>query len=149
MAAFSGRALAAVSLFLRVLTLLLLIASLAIMATDKVYEPFVDVEDPPNFTFRDFYAYRQTRKDPSSSINFLFFCKTWSICCSICFVCTLMFFFRYVLSAAVIGCAYILLVLPFAVIHVAQGRKRRDGAMVLLIFTDAVSIMLLCVCGGG
>jgi hypothetical protein len=54
------------------------------------------------------------------------------------------FLLRYVLSAAVIGCAYSLVVLPFAAIHVAQqGRKiGRGGARVLLIFTDAVSIML-------
>jgi len=61
------------------------------------------------------------------------------------FVCILsLLFFRYVVSAAVIGCAYTLLVLPFAVIHVAQGRKiGRGGATVLLIFTDVVSILLL------
>jgi hypothetical protein len=59
MAAFSERALAAVSLALRVLTLLLLIASLIIMVTDKIYVgPFSAVEDPPNFTFRDRLAYR-------------------------------------------------------------------------------------------
>ncbi|OQU83619.1 CASP-like protein 4D1 [Sorghum bicolor] len=109
MAAFSERALAAVSLALRVLTLLLLIASLIIMVTDKIYVgPFSAVEDPPNFTFRDRLAY------------------------------------RYVVSAAVIGCAYTLLVLPFAVIHLAQGRKiGRGGATVVLIFTDVVFAMLI------
>jgi hypothetical protein len=55
--AFSEIALAAVSLLLRVLTLLL-IASLIIIVTNKKYEPFTDVVDPPNLTFRDFYAYR-------------------------------------------------------------------------------------------
>jgi len=109
MAAFSERALAAVSLALRVLTLLLLIASLIIMVTDKIYVgPFSAVEDPPNFTFRDRLAY------------------------------------RYVVSAAVIGCAYTLLVLPFAVIHLAQGRKiGRGGATVVLIFTDVVFAILI------
>ena len=59
MAAFSERAIAAVSLVLRVLTLLLLIASLIIMVTNKIYfGPFSAVEDPPNFTFRDRLAYR-------------------------------------------------------------------------------------------
>ncbi|CAL5017484.1 unnamed protein product [Urochloa decumbens] len=56
--AFSERALAAASLLLRVLTLFLLIASLVIIVTNKKYEPFTDVVDPPNLTFRDFYAYR-------------------------------------------------------------------------------------------
>ncbi|CAD6256785.1 unnamed protein product [Miscanthus lutarioriparius] len=109
MAAFSQRALAAVSLVLRVLTLLLLIASLIIMVTNKIYfGPFSAVEDPPNFTFRDRLAY------------------------------------RYVVSAAVIGCAYTLLVLPFDVIPVAQGRKiGRGGATVVLIFTDVVFAVLI------
>ena len=59
MAAYSERDLAAASLVLRVLTLLLLIASLIIMVTNKIYfGPFSAVEDPPNFTFRDRLAYR-------------------------------------------------------------------------------------------
>jgi hypothetical protein len=56
--ASSERGLAAASLFLRVLTLLVLIASLIIIVTNKVYAPFTDVVDPPNLTFRDFSAYR-------------------------------------------------------------------------------------------
>ncbi|CAN6372343.1 unnamed protein product [Urochloa humidicola] len=106
--AYSDRALAAVSLVLRVLTLLLLIASIVIIATNKLYAPFVDVVDPPNYTFRDFYTY------------------------------------RYVLSAAVIGSAYTLLVLPFAAIYVAQGRKiARGRGIALLIFTDIVFALLI------
>uniref|UniRef100_A0A804MV38 CASP-like protein n=1 Tax=Zea mays TaxID=4577 RepID=A0A804MV38_MAIZE len=103
------RALADASLVLRVVTLLLLTASLVIIVTNKVYGPFSDIQDPLDFTFRDVYAY------------------------------------RYVLSAAVIGCAYSLVVLPFAAIHVAQqGRKiGRGGARVLLIFTDAVFAVLV------
>ncbi|CAD6253608.1 unnamed protein product [Miscanthus lutarioriparius] len=101
MAAFSERALAAVSLVLRVLRLLLLIASLIIMVTNKIYfGPFSAVEDPPNFTFRESLAY------------------------------------RYVVSAAVIGCAYTLLVLPFDVIP----REGNLGAAVLLFF----SFSLMC-----
>ncbi|CAL4992700.1 unnamed protein product [Urochloa decumbens] len=106
--AVSDRALSAVSLLLRVLTLLLLIASIAIIVTNKVYGPFTDVVDPPNYTFRDFYTY------------------------------------RYVLSAAVIGSAYTLLVLPFAAIHVAQGRKiARGRGIALLIFADVVFALLI------
>ncbi|TKW01123.1 hypothetical protein SEVIR_8G157800v4 [Setaria viridis] len=106
--AFSERALAAASLLLRVLTLLLLVASIIIIVTNKIYAPFTDVVDPPNITFRDFYAY------------------------------------RYLLSAAVIGCAYTLLVLPFAAIHVAQGRKiGRGRGLALLIFTDVVLAVLI------
>jgi hypothetical protein len=44
------------SLLLRILTLLLLIASIVILVTNKIYAPFRDVVDPPNITFRDFYA---------------------------------------------------------------------------------------------
>ncbi|RCV38501.1 hypothetical protein SETIT_8G147800v2 [Setaria italica] len=106
--AFSERALAAASLLLRVLTLLLLVASIIIIVTNKIYAPFTDVVDPPNITFRDFYAY------------------------------------RYLLSAAVIGCAYTLLVLPFAAIHVAQGRKiGRGRGLALFIFTDVVLAVLI------
>jgi hypothetical protein len=58
-------------------------------------------------------------------------------------------FFRYVLSAAVIGSAYTLLVLPFAAIHVAQGRRiGRGRGIALLIFTDVVSINSCTVWGG-
>lgn len=55
-------------------------------------------------------------------------------------ICSLIFFFRYVLSAAVIGGAYTLLVLPFTAIHVAQERRigRDRHAIALLIFTDVV-----------
>lgn len=146
------RALAAASLVLRVLTLLLLTASLVIIVTNKVYGPFSDVQDPPDFTFRDVYAYRSIHIYLDLPISFfsqlvvvveetralhLILILLLSL---ICFV----FLLRYVLSAAVIGCAYSLVVLPFAAIHVAQqGRKiGRGGARVLLIFTDAVSIML-------
>lgn len=50
------------------------------------------------------------------------------------------YFFRYVLSAAVIGGAYTLLVLPFTAIHVAQERRigRDRRAIALLVFTDVV-----------
>ncbi|XP_062182128.1 CASP-like protein 4D1 [Phragmites australis] len=106
--ASSERALAVAALLLRVLTLLLLIASLIIIATDKIYSPFTDVEDPPNMTFRDFYAY------------------------------------RYVLSVAVIGCAYTLLVIPFAAIHVSQGKRiGHSRATSFLIFTDVVCAVLI------
>jgi hypothetical protein len=52
------RALADASLVLRVVTLLLLTASLVIIVTNKVYGPFSDIQDPLDFTFRDVYAYR-------------------------------------------------------------------------------------------
>ncbi|CAD6256784.1 unnamed protein product [Miscanthus lutarioriparius] len=105
----SERAAATASLLLRVLTLLLLVASIVILVTNKIYAPFRNVVDPPNITFRDFYAY------------------------------------RYVLSAAVIGGAYTLLVLPFAAIHVAQERRigRDRRAIALLIFTDVVFAVLI------
>ncbi|KAL6654118.1 hypothetical protein ACP70R_007583 [Stipagrostis hirtigluma subsp. patula] len=104
----SSRAQAVATLLLRVLALLLLIASLIIIAVNKVYTPFLKVEDPPNFTFRDVYAY------------------------------------RYVLSVAVIGCAYTLLVLPFAAIHVAQGKRiGRSGATTFIIFTDVLFSVLI------
>lgn len=35
---------------------LVLIASIVILVTNKIYAPFRDVVDPPNITFRDFYA---------------------------------------------------------------------------------------------
>ncbi|KAJ1275809.1 hypothetical protein BS78_05G165200 [Paspalum vaginatum] len=106
--ASSERTHAAASLLVRILTLLLLIAALIILVTDKIYGPFGDVVSPPNITFRDFYAY------------------------------------RYVLSVAVIGCAYTLLLLPFAAIHVAQGRRvGRGRGIALLIFTDVVFAVLI------
>ncbi|KAF8694495.1 hypothetical protein HU200_038240 [Digitaria exilis] len=107
--AFSDRHHAVASLLLRILTLLLLIASIIVIVTNKIYAPFNIVVDPPNITFRDYYAY------------------------------------RYVLSAAVIGCAYNLLVLPFAAIHVAQGRRiiGRGHGLALLIFTDVVVSVLI------
>jgi len=54
----SERAAATASLLLRVLTLLLLVASIVILVTNKIYAPFRNVVDPPNITFRDFYTYR-------------------------------------------------------------------------------------------
>ncbi|TVU24751.1 hypothetical protein EJB05_27205, partial [Eragrostis curvula] len=106
--ASSESALSLVALLLRVKTLLLLVAALIIIATDKIYGPYKDVADPPNFTFRDFYAY------------------------------------RYLLSAAVIGCAYTLLMIPFAAIHVAQGRRvGRTGAATFFILTDVVFAILI------
>ncbi|PUZ45160.1 hypothetical protein GQ55_8G200000 [Panicum hallii var. hallii] len=52
--------------------------------------------------------------------------------------------YRYVLSAAVIGCAYTLLVLPFAAIHVVQGKRfGRGRGIALIIFTDVVLAVLI------
>ncbi|KAK3118994.1 hypothetical protein QOZ80_9BG0712090 [Eleusine coracana subsp. coracana] len=107
MALFSERALAVIALLLRAFTLLLLVAALIIIATDKIYG-FIDVEDPPNFTFRDLHA------------------------------------LRYVLSVSVIGCAYTILVIPFAAIHVAREKRiGRTGSTLFLIFTDAVFAVLI------
>lgn len=152
------RALAAVSLVLRVVTLLLLTASLVIIVTNKVYGPFSDVQDPPDFTFRDVYAYRSIYIYIYLDLPISFFSQLVVVVedqetravvhliliLLLSLICFVFFLLRYVLSAAVIGCAYSLVVLPFAAIHVAQqGRKvGRGGARVLLIFTDAVSIML-------
>lgn len=51
---------------------------------------------------------------------------------------------RYLLSVEVIGCAYMLLQIPFAAISVASGNKIGGSKLVpqLLIFTDIVSIEL-------
>ncbi|KAF8694491.1 hypothetical protein HU200_038236 [Digitaria exilis] len=91
-------------LVLRFLSLILLAASLAIIAADKLTISF----DPlRNITFKDVHAY------------------------------------RYLLAAAVIGCTYTLLHLPFAVAGVARGNKPAATAALVVVLVDVAFAMTL------
>ncbi|KAF8650803.1 hypothetical protein HU200_063707 [Digitaria exilis] len=91
---------------LRLLTLALLVTSLALIAADKLKD---DIDDPPQtFTFKDVHTY------------------------------------RYLLAVSVIGCAYTLLHLPFAII---AGSKPVTGAAALLVVLADVAFALLLATG--
>jgi hypothetical protein len=92
------------TLVFRVFALALLVASIVLIATAKIYQPFdSSLVAPPNFTFQDVYAY------------------------------------QYLLSAAVIGCAYTMLALVFAAINVTRRKMVRGSEGVFFICADAVS----------
>ncbi|RCV38500.1 hypothetical protein SETIT_8G147700v2 [Setaria italica] len=108
-----GRALPVVTLFLRVITLCLLAASLVVTATTAktIYGPYpiyiyigdIELTQQYDFTFQGLYTY------------------------------------RYVLSVAAIGCAYSLILISLAIIAVIEG-KRVGGtnAARFLSFLDVV-----------
>ncbi|KAK3118993.1 hypothetical protein QOZ80_9BG0712040 [Eleusine coracana subsp. coracana] len=99
-----------VVLLLRLITLALLAASLAIIATDKFTDNSFPGVPPQKYTFKDVYA------------------------------------FRYLLAVAVIGCAYTLLQIPFAVVSIVRRKRVVGGTYnvaLLLVFVDVVAALLL------